>query len=78
MSSSTSSGSAPPYHPLSREWRRRILNFTPSWFAVNMGTGIVSILLYNLPYQFKGLKIIGIVIFCLNILLFSVFFVITL
>ena len=43
-----------------------------------MGTGIVSILLYNLPYQFKGLNIIGIVIFCLNILLFSVFFVITL
>ena len=24
-------------------WRRVVLNFTPSWFSVNMGTGIVSI-----------------------------------
>ncbi|KAI5451310.1 Plasma membrane sulfite pump involved in sulfite metabolism [Naganishia albida] len=51
----------------------RILNFTPSWFSVNMGTGIVSILLYNLPYQFNGLHIIAVVIFCLNIALFLSF-----
>lgn len=43
-----------------------------------MGTGIVSILLYNLPFQFKGLKIIGIVVFCLNILLFGGFMIVTL
>ena len=66
-----------PTSPISREWRRRILNFTPSWFAVNMGTGITSILLYNLPYQFNGLKVIGIVIFLLNVLLFTGFFVVT-
>lgn len=29
---------------------------TPSWYSVNMGTGITSILLYNMPYQFSGLK----------------------
>jgi tellurite resistance protein TehA-like permease len=39
-----------------------------------MGTGIVSILLHNLPFQFPGLKVIGVVIFCLNVLLFVVFF----
>ena len=38
-----------------------------------MGTGIVSILLYNLPYQFPGLQIIGIVVFCLNVVLFLSF-----
>lgn len=58
---------------LVREWKRRILNFTPSWFSVNMGTGIASILLYNLPYQFTGLKIVATVIFVLNIVLFIFF-----
>ncbi|BGP25129.1 hypothetical protein Rt10032_c09g4066 [Rhodotorula toruloides] len=53
--------------------RRRILHFTPSWFVVNMGTGISSILLYNLPYSFKGLEEIGIAIWLLNVVLFSLF-----
>lgn len=35
------------------ELRRITLHFTPSWFSVNMGTGITSILLHELPYQFK-------------------------
>jgi tellurite resistance protein TehA-like permease len=39
----------------------------------SMGTGIVSILLYNLPYQFNGLHIIAVVIFCLNVALFLSF-----
>ncbi|KAF8320763.1 hypothetical protein DL93DRAFT_2224480 [Clavulina sp. PMI_390] len=56
------------------EFRRRILNFTPSWFSVNMGTGIASILLKNLPYQFKHLDVIANAIFVLNVILFTVFF----
>ncbi|GAB1195890.1 hypothetical protein APSETT444_005155 [Aspergillus pseudonomiae] len=32
-------------------WRKVVRNFTPSWFSVNMGTGIVSILLNTLPYN---------------------------
>lgn len=35
-----------------------------------MGTGITSILLHQLPYQFNGLQYIGTVIFVLNIVLF--------
>lgn len=38
-----------------------------------MGTGITSILLHQLPYQFKGLGIISNVIFVLNVLLFVLF-----
>lgn len=38
-----------------------------------MGTGIVSILLHQLPYQFKGLRIISIVVFVFNVILFVLF-----
>lgn len=38
-----------------------------------MGTGIVSILLHNLPYNGVGLYWISVVMFALNVLLFSVF-----
>lgn len=42
-----------------------------------MGTGIVAILLHNLPYQFLGLHYIAIAIFILNIALFAMFVVIS-
>ncbi|KAF7899158.1 uncharacterized protein EAF01_008371 [Botrytis porri] len=54
-------------------WRKIVRNFTPSWFSVTMGTGIVSILLHNLPYNGAWLKYISIVIFVLNIVLFCTF-----
>ncbi|KAJ6018199.1 hypothetical protein N7451_001578 [Penicillium sp. IBT 35674x] len=52
-------------------WRRIVRNFTPSWFAVTMGTGIVSILLHNLPYNAVWVYWISVVIFALNVLLFT-------
>ncbi|KAK4046256.1 Plasma membrane sulfite pump involved in sulfite metabolism [Microbotryomycetes sp. JL221] len=51
----------------------RIKYFAPAWFAVTMGTGISSILLHNLPYQFKGLNTIAIIMFVLNTILFCTF-----
>lgn len=51
-------------------WRRMVQNFTPSWFSVIMGTGIVSILLNILPYNGHWLRWISIVIFALNVFLF--------
>ncbi|KAK4045948.1 Plasma membrane sulfite pump involved in sulfite metabolism [Microbotryomycetes sp. JL201] len=51
----------------------RIKYFAPAWFAVTMGTGITSILLHNLPYQFKGLNTIAIIFFVLNVVLFCTF-----
>ena len=38
-----------------------------------MGTGIVAILLQNLPFQFRGLHYIAVVIFVLNVALFTLF-----
>ena len=43
------------------------------WFSVNMGTGILSILLHNLPYSGIWLYWIPVLIFCTNVLLFLVF-----
>jgi hypothetical protein len=56
-----------------RGWRKIVRNFTPSWFSVIMGTGIVSTLLHNLPYNGEWLYWISVVIFCLNVALFILF-----
>lgn len=56
------------------EWRRRIQSFTPSWFAVTMGTGIVSILLHQMPYSTHWLRVISIIVFILNTALFTAIF----
>jgi tellurite resistance protein TehA-like permease len=40
------------------------------WFSVTMGTGIVSLLLHNLPYNGTWLYWISVAIFALNVLLF--------
>ena len=42
-----------------------------------MGTGIVSILLHNLPYNGRWLYWTSVVIFALNVLLFSIFLIIS-
>ena len=42
-----------------------------------MGTGIVSILLNTLPYNAHWIYLISVVIFVLNVLLFTIFLVIT-
>ncbi|OJD14537.1 hypothetical protein AJ78_05118 [Emergomyces pasteurianus Ep9510] len=60
-----------------RGWRRIVRNFTPSWFTINMGTGIVSILLFGLPYNGEWLYWISVGIFGLNVFLFSVFLTIS-
>jgi tellurite resistance protein TehA-like permease len=75
---------APPSVSL---WRHHVQGFDPSfvsciqsngrWFSVPMGTGIVSVLLHTLPYQFDGLQYISTIIFVLNIVLFAVIFAVS-
>jgi C4-dicarboxylate transporter/malic acid transport protein len=69
----TTKANSSKWYRAKREIRRITLHFTPSWFSVNMGTGITSILLHQLPYQFTGLGIISNVIFGLNVVLFVLF-----
>lgn len=47
--------------------------FQLRWFSVIMGTGIVSILLHNLPYNGVWLYWISVIIFVLNVCLFCIF-----
>jgi hypothetical protein len=49
---------------------RICLNTTPAFFSLNMGTGITSILLHDLPYNAHWVQILGNVVFVLNIILF--------
>lgn len=57
-----------------RGWRRGVQNFTPSWFAITMGTGIVAVLLNTLatlyPRYLSLLRTMSIVFFVLNVFLF--------
>lgn len=55
-----------------------IRHFTPSWFSVTMGTGILSILLANFPFSFQGLPTIALVLFLTNCIIYSLFTLMTL
>ncbi|SLM36034.1 Voltage-dependent anion channel [Lasallia pustulata] len=54
-------------------WEERITNFTPSWFTVNMGTGIVTQLLVNFPYPTQWLRNLGYCFWILDICLYAMF-----
>lgn len=55
-------------------WRRIVRNFSPSWFAMTMGTGIVANIFVTIPWKAEWLRILGIVFFVLNTALFSLAF----
>ncbi|KAJ4986666.1 malic acid transport [Stagonosporopsis vannaccii] len=50
-----------------------IKNFSPVWFLISMDTGIISIIMNILPWQFDGLGIISTIMFVFNLVLFTVF-----
>lgn len=50
-----------------------IRQFTPNWFTVNMGTGVVCILLLHFPYFNQELFLFGRILWIFNIILFSLF-----
>lgn len=54
-----------------------LLHFSPAWFGVNMGTGIISVLLESLPYRLHGLHAIALVFFGINLALFALFIAFT-
>ncbi|KAG9220610.1 hypothetical protein CCMSSC00406_0003709 [Pleurotus cornucopiae] len=56
-----------------------IRHFVPAWFAVNMGTGAISILFYSFPYGngSEEMKILSLLFFFLNLGLFIIFAAVT-
>ena len=50
-----------------------IKQFTPNWFTMNMGTGILSLMLAAFPYKVAGLHLIAESLWIINIALFAVF-----
>ncbi|KAK3659347.1 Plasma membrane sulfite pump involved in sulfite metabolism [Elasticomyces elasticus] len=80
-SDSKDTTATPKPTPLSkhhRGWRKIVRNFEPSWFVVNMGTGIVSTLLHNFPYHAHWLVYLSYIMFVLNVGLFLIFSTLTL
>jgi hypothetical protein len=61
----------PPLTKYDVGWRRVVRNFSPSWFSVTMGTGIVSILLNFIPFHTLWLYYLSIIFFILNTILFT-------
>ncbi|KAH7383168.1 C4-dicarboxylate transporter/malic acid transport protein-like protein [Pyrenochaeta sp. MPI-SDFR-AT-0127] len=52
-------------------WRRIVRNFSPSWFSVTMGTGIVSLLLIAIPFKADWLYWLSVIFLALNTILFA-------
>ncbi|BCR92567.1 putative malic acid transport protein [Aspergillus chevalieri] len=57
----------PPSHPVSRA----LWNFSTQWFLVPQGTGIISLILHQLDYQFSGIEVISVVIWIYTIILLA-------
>jgi tellurite resistance protein TehA-like permease len=53
--------------------REIIRPFTPNWFAVTMGTGILALALNQVPLAIPGLHVIAESLWALNIALFLLF-----
>ncbi|PHH72751.1 hypothetical protein CDD83_4881 [Cordyceps sp. RAO-2017] len=52
-------------------FRQRLHHFTWAWYTWPMSTGGLSLLIFAQPHQFTGLKTIGLVVYILNILIFT-------
>ena len=51
----------------------RLKNVTWAWFCSTMATGSVAVVIYQTPYQFRGLLTIGKIIFIIDIVIFVLF-----
>ncbi|KAI7249620.1 hypothetical protein KC335_g17628, partial [Hortaea werneckii] len=56
-------------------WRRIVRNFSPSWFSVTMGTGIVANIFYIIPWKADWLHYLSIIFFVLTVALFALAFI---
>lgn len=73
----TKDSNHPDLSKYDKGWRRIVRNFSPSWFSVTMGTGIVSLLLITIPWKAAWLYWLSVIFFCLNVVIFVLAFVIS-
>ncbi|KGO64156.1 C4-dicarboxylate transporter/malic acid transport protein [Penicillium expansum] len=61
-------------HTVSGElsWKKRIRHITWAYFTLTMATGGLANVLYQVPFRFKGLDTIGVVVFLINIALYLI------
>jgi C4-dicarboxylate transporter/malic acid transport protein len=70
MNSSTSAG---PVFARPQSFPDKIRQFTPNWFAVTMGNGIVFLALTALPLHFSGQRALAESLWCVDIALYAIF-----
>ena len=51
----------------------KIRQFTPNWFAMTMGNGIVSLVLAALPLSFPGQHALAVSLWCVDVVLYALF-----
>ena len=65
-------GAPAPAHAPAGDLREIVRQFTPNWFTVTMGTGILAIALNQFPVEIPGLHAVARAFWLLNIVLFIV------
>lgn len=53
-------------------FKERLKHVTWAWFTLTMSTGGLALLLHSTPHQFRGLDVIGKIVFIGNLCLFTV------
>ncbi|KAL6889465.1 voltage-dependent anion channel domain-containing protein [Trichoderma longibrachiatum] len=51
--------------------RPRLQHFTWAWYTLPMSTGGLSLLIFAQPYQFAGERVIGLTVYIINLIIFS-------
>ncbi|KAK0724976.1 voltage-dependent anion channel-domain-containing protein [Lasiosphaeris hirsuta] len=60
----------PTFLQPSLPWRDRLMHFTFAWYTVTMSTSGIALILAITPKRFRGLSIIGLIVFLFDLLFF--------